>query len=99
MSIQYLLVTYPEQRAVLADGDAVGFTNHTLMLPADEYVITLEGQGYQPSSSDVVLAGTSIVKPLVVAFLPTTADAGSAASGAPAASNPAALPQSVPKNA
>jgi hypothetical protein len=42
MAIQYLLVTYPEQRAVLADGTGVGFTNHTLMLPADEYVITLD---------------------------------------------------------
>jgi hypothetical protein len=43
MAIEYLLVTYPEQRAVLADGNGVGFTNHTLMLPTDEYLITLEG--------------------------------------------------------
>ena len=33
MAIEYLLVTFPEQRAVLADGNGVGFTNHTLMLP------------------------------------------------------------------
>jgi len=70
MVIQYLLVTYPEQRAVLVDGAGVGFTNHTLMLPADEYSITLDGSGYQPASQQVVLSGTSLVKPKVVAFLP-----------------------------
>jgi hypothetical protein len=90
MAIQYLLVTYPEQRAVLADGNGVGFTNHTLMLPADEYVITLDGQGYQPASSDVVLSGTSIVKPCVVAFTPTAAGADQTSPGGPAGSNPAA---------
>jgi PEGA domain len=71
MTIQYLLVTYPDQRAVLADGTGVGFTNHTLMLPADEYVITLDADGFQPASQNVVLAGTSIVKPMVIAFART----------------------------
>ena len=77
MAIEYLLVTYPEQRAVLADGSPVGFTNHTLMLPTDEYLITLDGSGYQPASQDVALNGTSLVKPMVVVFTPT-APAGSA---------------------
>lgn len=85
MSIQYLLVTYPDQRAVLADGAGVGFTNHTLMLPADEYVVTLAGDGYEPPIQDVVLAGTSLVKPLVISFVPvsttTGADAPLAAAG------------------
>jgi hypothetical protein len=70
MAIQYLLVCYPERRAVLADGEGVGFTNHTLMLPADEYVITLDGSGYLPAKQDVVLSGTSIVKPKVIVFTP-----------------------------
>lgn len=70
MVIQYLLVTYPEQRAVLVDGAGVGFTNHTLMLPADEYTVTLDGGGYRPASQQVVLGGTSIVKPKVIAFQP-----------------------------
>jgi hypothetical protein len=73
MPIQYLLVNFPDQRAVLADGNGVGFTNHMLMLPADEYAITLDGTGYQPPSRDVVLAGTSIVKPMVVTFSPIVA--------------------------
>src|SRR5438105_4374360 len=68
MAIEYLLVTYPDQRSVLADGAAVGITNHTLMLPSDEYVITLDGSGYKPASQDIVLSGTSIVKPMVIAF-------------------------------
>ena len=72
MAIEYLLVTYSEQRAVLADGNGVGFTNHTLMLPTDEYLITLDGAGYQPPSQDIALSGTSLVKPMVISFTPTS---------------------------
>jgi hypothetical protein len=68
MSIQYLLVKFSEQRMVLADGDQVGVTNHTLMLPADEYTMTLDGGGYAPPSQDIVLAGTSLVRPMVIVF-------------------------------
>ena len=75
MSIEYLLVTFPEERPVKADGNNVGFTNHTLMLPADEYVISLGGNGYQPANQDVVLAGTSVMKPMVVAFTVSVARA------------------------
>jgi hypothetical protein len=38
------------------------------MLPTDEYLITLEGGGYQPPSQDIALSGTSLVKPLVISF-------------------------------
>jgi hypothetical protein len=82
MAIEYLLVTYPDQREVLADGARVGPTNHKLMLPSDEYIITLEGEGYQPPSKDVVLTGTSEKKPIVVSFVPSTK---AAATGAPVA--------------
>jgi hypothetical protein len=68
MSIEYLLVAFPEQRIVLADDDKVGFTNHTLMLPAGTYAITLDGGGYTPDSVEVVLTDTSVVKPKVVSF-------------------------------
>jgi hypothetical protein len=68
MSVEYLLVTYKDDRDVLADGDRVGVTNHTILLPADEYVISLSGDGYAPPSQDVVVAGTSIMRPVVVAF-------------------------------
>ncbi len=68
MSVEYMLVTYREARTVLADGDAVGVTNHTLMLPANEYTISLAGDGYAPPEQDVILAATSIVRPKVVDF-------------------------------
>ncbi len=70
MSIEFLLVVFPQERAVLADGDRVGFTNHTLMLPPNEYTISLEGNKTQPESQDVVLAGTSVVRPKVISFAP-----------------------------
>ncbi|HTY77554.1 MAG TPA: PEGA domain-containing protein [Candidatus Bathyarchaeia archaeon] len=89
MAIEYLLVTYPEQRAVLADGNGVGFTNHTLMLPTDEYLITLDGTGYQPASQDVALSGTSLVKPMVISFTPSTPVARAPAPAPPPATPPA----------
>ena len=88
MAIEYLLVTYPEQRAVLADGNGVGFTNHTLMLPTDEYLITLDGTGYQPASQDIALSGTSLVKPMVISFTPSTPVARAPAPAPPPAATP-----------
>jgi hypothetical protein len=89
MAIEYLLVTFPEQRAVLADGNGVGFTNHTLMLPTDEYLISLAGTGYQPPNQDIALSGTSLVKPMVISFTSTgtgvTASPPSASPGRPSA--------------
>jgi len=75
MSIEYLLVSFAEARDVLADGNPVGVTNHTIMLPTDEYDITLSGSGYAPASQDVVLAGTSVMNPKVVKFTPAGAGA------------------------
>jgi hypothetical protein len=68
VGVEYLLVVFAEKRAVLADDDEVGFTNHTLLLPASEYTISLAGSGYTPASIDVVLNGTSVVQPKVVSF-------------------------------
>jgi len=68
MNIEFLLVAFADDRTVLADGDIVGVTNHILMLPADEYTITIDGGSTDPASQDVVLAGTSAVRPRVVHF-------------------------------
>ena len=86
MAIQFLLVTFPEERTVLADGSGVGFTNHILMLPGDEYEITLGGGGYSPASRDIALAGTSMVKPMVVNFAASPMPAARVAPATPAAS-------------
>jgi len=68
VSLEFLLVTFPEERSVQANGANVGFTNHTLMLPADEYNVTLSGAGYAPANQDVVLTGTTVMQPRVVIF-------------------------------
>ncbi len=68
VSLEFLLVVYPQERAVLADGDRVGFTNHTLILPPNEYEIALDGGQTTPPSQTVVLSGTSVVRPKVVRF-------------------------------
>lgn len=80
MAIQFLLVNFAESRTVLADGSAVGVTNHILMLPADEYEISLDGGGYTPASQTIALDGTSMVRPLVIAF---SAAPAAAVRGAP----------------
>ena len=68
ISVEYLLAVYKQDRDVLANGDRVGVTNHTILLATDEYIITLSGDGYAPPREDVVLAGTSIMRPKVVVF-------------------------------
>jgi hypothetical protein len=68
MSMEYLLVVYEDDRDVLADGNRVGVTNHTIMLPTNEYGISLDGTGHSPASQDVVLAGTSPMNPKRVVF-------------------------------
>ena len=89
VSAEFLLVIFPEDRDVLADGDRVGVTNHTILMPADEYEVTLGGTGYVPASQDIVVAGTSLMRPKVVSFAPGAAavvadiGAGGVAAGLP----------------
>jgi hypothetical protein len=68
MSVEYLLVVFRESRQVRADGNPVGVTNHTLLIPPSEYDITLDGDGYSPASQTVTITGTSIMRPKVVTF-------------------------------
>jgi hypothetical protein len=71
MAIEFLRVTFPESRQVMANDVPVGKTNVPLRLPADYYAITLDGlPDYEPPSVDVLLSGTTSEKPRVVAFLP-----------------------------
>lgn len=73
VAIEFLLVRFPEQRAVLADDDSVGFTNHLMLLPPDSYRIALDGDGFEPAFQDVQISGTSAVRPFVVVFAATPA--------------------------
>jgi ABC-type amino acid transport substrate-binding protein len=92
MSVEYLLVSFPEDRDVLADGDRVGVTNHTILITANEYTITLSGDDYVPTSQDVVVAGTSIMRPLVVVFRAAAAAVAAGAVAAALADRPGGLP-------
>jgi hypothetical protein len=68
MSLQYLLVSFPESRNVLADGVPVGVTNRILLIAAGIYTITLDGAPTNPASQDVTLTSTTVASPAVVTF-------------------------------
>ena len=68
MNLEFLLVTFTEHRTVLADGTPIGVTNHILMLPPGGYDIMLDGAATTPADTQVDLLGTSIVRPMTVAF-------------------------------
>jgi hypothetical protein len=68
MALEFLLVVFSEDRRVLANGDPVGITNHTLLIPPNDYIIKLEGGGFAPPEQEVVITGTSIMRPKVVIF-------------------------------
>ncbi len=68
MALEFLLVVFKEDRRVFANGDPVGITNHTMLIPPNEYIITLDGTGYTPPKKDVVVTRTSIMRPKVVVF-------------------------------
>jgi hypothetical protein len=58
MAIQYLLVTFPEQCAVLADDAGVGFAYYILMLPG---ILQAGGVAYaQPSGRELVPADENV---------------------------------------
>jgi hypothetical protein len=99
-AMEFLLVKFPQTRDVLADGDEIGETNTTLMLPAGEYTITLSGDGYAPDEQDVVLAGTSSNNPKVVTFTQVAVPAPimpAATPGIVAPSASTAKPKAKPK--
>ncbi len=71
--LEYLYVKFPKgrkklDRAVLIDGIPNGKTNSVLTLERGEYKVSIEGDGFSPTSHDVVLTGTSVKKPKRVEF-------------------------------
>lgn len=92
MATQYLLVSFPEDRDVLADGISVGTTNHILMLPGDEYEITIDGNACAPASQVIALAGTSDSKPMVITFAQAAAVARATRGAPPAETAASAAP-------
>jgi hypothetical protein len=68
MALEYLLVTFPDKKSVQADDNDVGFTNHTILLPADTYTITVDNGKCVPGNREITLIGTSSAKPMEIAF-------------------------------
>jgi hypothetical protein len=64
-------VSFPEDRDVLADGDRVGVTNHTILITANEYTITATTQnnlGLALSTLGERESGTARLEQAVVAY-------------------------------
>jgi hypothetical protein len=66
--MEYLTVLFPDERDVVASGNTVGFTNSIIALEPDYYVITLDGVNTRPAKWYGILSGTSVSRPMVIAF-------------------------------
>jgi len=67
--MEYIKVSFREQRRVLADGTEIGDTNKTLKVQRASYTITLSGDpDYLPPSQDVTVAGTDKDNPMAIEF-------------------------------
>jgi hypothetical protein len=68
---QFLIAKFDQtpDRTVLANGHAVGITNHMLLLSPGVYEITLSGTGYTPTAQTITLANTTAHRPMIVVFV------------------------------
>lgn len=69
--MEFLMVQYPRKRNVLIKGQVIGATNELIELEGGSYSVTLSlPKNYSPSSRKVVLANTSALDPMIIAFEP-----------------------------
>ncbi len=67
--MEYVFVSFKEDRAVLADGKKLGQTNQTLLIVKGHHCFTLEGlQNYHPEKVDAVIEQTTSLSPYKVSF-------------------------------
>lgn len=71
--MEFLLVVYgtehETERDVLIDGVPAGITNHLITLAPGTYTVSLDGDSnFKPTEQDVLVLGSSPLKPLKVAF-------------------------------
>lgn len=67
--MQYLLVTFPEQRALIIDGIEQGMTNEVLELEEGTHTTTLTGPSdFDPEMREFILRRTSELNPKVIRF-------------------------------
>ncbi len=69
--MEYVKVTYNRRRTVNIDGEAGGFTGDVLRVDAGTHIFDLgTPANYAPGSKKVTVQNTTVLQPLVIAFLP-----------------------------
>ncbi|NJD54861.1 MAG: hypothetical protein FIA94_00455 [Nitrospirae bacterium] len=67
--MQYLLVIFPEQRAVIIDGTEQGMTNELIELEEGTHTATLKGPSdFAPEMREFILRRTSELNPKEIQF-------------------------------
>jgi hypothetical protein len=67
--MEFLLINYPWERGVVIDGVEAGLTNHLITLAAGTYTVSLvPPEDFFPADQDVVVKGTSPLRPREVEF-------------------------------
>ena len=67
--MEYVFISFKEDRTVLADGAILGQTNQTLLIIRGHHCFTLAGlQNYHPARVDVVIQQTTSLSPCKVEF-------------------------------
>jgi hypothetical protein len=67
--MQYLLVTFPEKRAVIIDEITGGMTNELIELEEGTHAVTLEGPpDFTPEMREFILRRTSELNPKEIRF-------------------------------
>ena len=67
--MEYVFVSFKEDRTVLVDGKKLGQTNQTLLIIKGHNSFTLAGQqNYHPAKVDAVIQQTTALSPYKVEF-------------------------------
>ena len=66
--MEYIYVSFPEERIVLIDGLESGNTNGTIGVQRGTHTITLSGAPTTPPSQLVTVINTSFPNPMRIAF-------------------------------
>ena len=67
--MEYVFVSFKEDRIVLADGKKLGQTNQTLLIVKGHHSFTLDGQqNYHPEKVYAVIENTTPLSPYKIEF-------------------------------
>jgi hypothetical protein len=65
---EFIVVTFPEERRVLVDGNPMGSTGELIFIDSGVHVITLEGEASTPPEIVHRFEGTTVSAPFTAAF-------------------------------